>query len=262
MSRGKRSWLAKFMEQNAGLGRANNEPPSSIDEDWSDGGDDQGSDYWENYMGGPEDIELDTESENEADGEEEFDDEEYVEDNCNNNDFDDSLQDDCYEETTSRHDDTSEQEPPLDSTDKECYLKALTHAPEPIYGDNEVFEEKNIVLVDDEEGIQLFYSEELKEFGNELGFSFNVTTHYDASSAIKYLLKNKADLIISNIIMPGINGIEFLIICKKMWEQTPFIILSAMKEYNNDICSCAADSYVVKTTNLDELKSEIKRLIL
>ncbi len=113
---------------------------------------------------------------------------------------------------------------------------------------------KNILLVDDEESIHLLYSDELEEEG------YKVYSAYSGEEALEKLggLIN-VDLVILDINMPGMNGLETLRQIKELNPALPVILCSAYEEFKQDISSWASDEYLVKSANLDNLKAAVKR---
>ena len=70
---------------------------------------------------------------------------------------------------------------------------------------------------------------------------------------------NPPDLVLLDINMPGLNGIEVLRQMKEMRADLPIILCSAYPEYKQDFGSWASDDYVVKSANLDELKAVVRK---
>lgn len=114
---------------------------------------------------------------------------------------------------------------------------------------------KKILVVEDEGDLCLLYKEELSKEGYE------VTTVLDARSALELLQKECFDLIITDIRMPGKNGIELISQIMGMRKDIPIIINTAYQSYKEDFMTWAADAYIVKSSSLDELKAKIKELI-
>jgi DNA-binding response OmpR family regulator len=112
---------------------------------------------------------------------------------------------------------------------------------------------KKILLVDDEESIHLLYKEELEEDGYE------VHSALDGEEALRKYNIVSPDLVILDINMPGMNGIEVLRRLKEINPNLPVILSSAYNEYKQDLASWASDEYIVKSSNLDELKAAVKR---
>ncbi len=114
-------------------------------------------------------------------------------------------------------------------------------------------EKKRILLVDDEEGIQLLYREEFEEEG------FEVTTAYNGEEALEQFSQEPPDLVILDINMPGMNGIEVLRRMKEVNPNLPVILSSAYPEYKQDLSTWASEDYIVKSANMDELKNAVRK---
>lgn len=112
---------------------------------------------------------------------------------------------------------------------------------------------KKILLVDDEESIHLLYREELEEEGYE------VHSALSGEEALDKLKIIGPDLVILDINMPGINGIDALRQIKEMNPNLPVILSSAYQEFKQDLATWASDEYIVKSSNLDELKAAVKK---
>ncbi len=112
---------------------------------------------------------------------------------------------------------------------------------------------KKILLVDDEEGIQMLYREELEDDGYE------VISAYTGEEGLKKFKSESPDLVILDIQMPGMNGIETLRQMKMNNPELPVILSSAYNEYKQDLGAWASDEYVVKSSNINELKEAVRK---
>lgn len=112
---------------------------------------------------------------------------------------------------------------------------------------------KKILLVDDEESIHLLYREELEEEG------YVVHSALSGEEALEKLSIILPDLVILDINMPGMNGIDVLRRMKELNQNLPVILSSAYQEFKQDLASWASDDYIVKSSNLDELKSAVRK---
>jgi len=112
---------------------------------------------------------------------------------------------------------------------------------------------KNILLVDDEDSIHLLYQEELGEEG------YKIHSAFSGEEALEKLKNTEIDLVILDINMPGMNGLEALRKIKEINQSLPVILCSAYQEFKQDLSSWASDEYLVKSANLDELKAAVKR---
>lgn len=114
---------------------------------------------------------------------------------------------------------------------------------------------KRILLVDDEESIQLLYREEFEEEG------YVVDSARNGVEALAKFRENPPDLVLLDINMPGMNGIEVLRQMKEAQANLPVILNSAYQEYKQDFGSWASEAYVVKSANMDELKATIRKFL-
>lgn len=112
---------------------------------------------------------------------------------------------------------------------------------------------KKILLVDDEEGIQLLYREELEEEGYE------VISAYTGEEGLEKFKSESPDLVILDIQMPGMNGIETLRQMKMENPNLPVILSTAYNEYKQDLGAWASDEYVVKSSNINDLKEAVRK---
>lgn len=114
---------------------------------------------------------------------------------------------------------------------------------------------KKILLVDDDQGIQLLYQEEFQDEG------YGVSSAFNGDEALKIFSADQPDLVILDIQMPGLNGIEVLRQMKMINSTVPIILSSAYHEYKQDLGAWASDEYVVKSSDLTELKNTVRRLL-
>ena len=114
---------------------------------------------------------------------------------------------------------------------------------------------EKILVVEDEEGLRLFYEEELKSEGYE------VITARNGKEAIKQVEEGSPDLIILDIVMPVMDGMEALSRILRKDRKIPIILNSSYTGYRENFMSWAADAYVTKSTDLTELKNKIQELL-
>jgi DNA-binding response OmpR family regulator len=86
-------------------------------------------------------------------------------------------------------------------------------------------------------------------------------TVYDAEQALEVLNRERFDLIITDIRMPGRDGVELITQILGLRKDIPIIINTAYQSYKEDFMTWAADAYIVKSSSLQELKSKIKELL-
>jgi two-component system, OmpR family, copper resistance phosphate regulon response regulator CusR len=117
--------------------------------------------------------------------------------------------------------------------------------------------EMKILLVEDDPKISSFV---------KIGLESNnclVDTAYDSAMGEKLALSKKYDVIILDVIIPGISGFD---LCKKIRNNgnlTPIIMLTSLDSVEDKLTGfdCGADDYVVKPFSFQELFARIKALI-
>ena len=114
---------------------------------------------------------------------------------------------------------------------------------------------KKILLVEDEENLRLLYEEELKAEGYALVSAGN------GKEALRLLEEVKPDLIILDVVMPVMDGMETLGQIMGRKRKIPIIIHTSYPGYREDFMSWAADAYVSKSSDLRELKQTIRDLL-
>jgi len=114
---------------------------------------------------------------------------------------------------------------------------------------------KHILVVDDERHICELYQSELEDDG------YTVTVANSGLEALKAVETNPPDLIVLDIQMPGMDGIETLEKLVGSDKGIPIILNTAYSHYRDDFTTWGADAYVVKSSDTTKLKDEIKRLL-
>jgi len=112
-----------------------------------------------------------------------------------------------------------------------------------------------LLIVDDEKNILKLYEKEFKEEGHDVMIATS------GLEALQKLEKNAVDLVILDIRMPELNGVETL---KKIMEspsKPPIILNSAYTSYKDNFLTWAAEAYVVKSSDLTELKAKTREVL-
>jgi signal transduction histidine kinase/ligand-binding sensor domain-containing protein/DNA-binding response OmpR family regulator len=116
-----------------------------------------------------------------------------------------------------------------------------------------------ILIVEDDKDINHYIR-------NELRAQYRIRQAYDGKEALEYILKEKPDLIITDLMMPGMDGIN---LSKKVktninTEHIPIIILTAKSLEEDQIQSLetGADAFITKPFNTEILKTTITNLLL
>lgn len=116
-------------------------------------------------------------------------------------------------------------------------------------------EQKRILVVDDEENLCLLYRDELESEGYE------VQTVCDVATALKMVDADPPDLVVLDIRMPRMDGIEAMGRILGRRNNLPIILNTAYSSYKDDFRSWPADAYVVKSADTSELKRVIRRVL-
>ena len=121
-----------------------------------------------------------------------------------------------------------------------------------------------ILVVDDEKDIQPLFEQrfrrEIKK--GEIHFAFA----YSGEEALRYLANNnqEAVLILSDINMPGMSGLDLLGKIKKEYNEPPPVVMMITaygdKENYNTAMDLGADDFITKPVDFTELKEKIKTL--
>lgn len=113
---------------------------------------------------------------------------------------------------------------------------------------------KRILVIDDEEMITLLYQKELGREGYEVDAAGN------GGEALKMISEKEFDVIVLDIEMPDIFGLDILQEIRKCAPGSAIILNSAYATYKADFQSWLADDYLVKSSDLRQLKDRIKHL--
>jgi len=111
-----------------------------------------------------------------------------------------------------------------------------------------------ILIVDDDQNILRLYKEELEEDG------YTIVTASNGQEAMEQFEKENPDLVTLDILLPDVDGIKLLRQMKEKRPRMP-VIMSTAYDYRDDFAVWASEAYIVKSADLTELKSTIKKLI-
>ncbi|MCP4715565.1 MAG: response regulator, partial [Deltaproteobacteria bacterium] len=79
--------------------------------------------------------------------------------------------------------------------------------------------------------------------------------------ALEVFARSAPDLLVIDIKMPGMDGIELLRHIREISKNVPAILCTAYGEYKQNFETWASDAYVVKSANLENLLKKIKELL-
>lgn len=118
---------------------------------------------------------------------------------------------------------------------------------------------KTILVVDDSNSIRESVSFFLEQSG------FNVKKAIDGKDALKYLSGEKLDMIITDLHMPNMNGIELISNVRKLenYSRLPILLLTTetLKERKLEAKKAGATGWLNKPFDKDNLMKVIKKLI-
>lgn len=113
-----------------------------------------------------------------------------------------------------------------------------------------------VLVVEDDRNMRLLTSARLKDY-------YSVATACDGEEALEIIHKGGVDLVISDIMMPNMDGYELLKVLREEGFNMPFLFLTA-KENSSDMekgYALGTDDYITKPFSSDELLWRVKALL-
>ncbi len=114
---------------------------------------------------------------------------------------------------------------------------------------------EKILCVDDEAAILQLYEEEFSEDGYEVILAAN-----GREALIKYQSEHP-QLVIMDLRLPGMDGIDLLNAILGKDRQALIIINTAYPQYRDNFMTWGAEAYLVKSSDLSELKQEVREVL-
>jgi len=114
---------------------------------------------------------------------------------------------------------------------------------------------EKVFCVDDDPSLLRLYYEELSEEGYEVILAQN------AKEALTKFGKEKPDLVVMDIRMPVMDGIEALTAMLGKDRQVSVILNTAFPKYKENFMTWGAEAYVLKSSDLTELKQRIREAL-
>lgn len=112
-----------------------------------------------------------------------------------------------------------------------------------------------ILIVDDEPHLRLLYETELRRAG------FETMTAGNAMQGLEFVETMKPDLVILDIRMAGMDGIEAMQRILERNNSIPVVLNTAFSSYRDNYLTWAADAYVTKSSDVSELVSTVKGVL-
>lgn len=114
----------------------------------------------------------------------------------------------------------------------------------------------DILIVEDEQNLARFLELELTHD------NYNVDIEYEGQAGLDKALSNSYDLIILDLMLPNINGLE---VCRRVHQEqtTPIIIITAKSDTYDKVTGLdyGADDYIVKPFEIEELFARIRAVL-
>jgi DNA-binding response OmpR family regulator len=114
---------------------------------------------------------------------------------------------------------------------------------------------ETLLVVEDDVHQAELYRQELEEEGYEI-----VLAH-DGHEALRKLEEHKIDLVILDISMPGMDGIEALGKILGRDNTMPVIIHTAYAQYKDNFMTWTAEHYIIKSSDLADLKAKVREVL-
>lgn len=112
-----------------------------------------------------------------------------------------------------------------------------------------------ILIVEDDKNHRLLLTEGLEEEG------YTTSAAASATEALAKILATPPDLVVLDLGMPGMDGIELLEKLRQMDRRLPIVIYTGYSSSRASFMAWVADAYVVKRSCLGELKDTIREIL-
>ena len=112
-----------------------------------------------------------------------------------------------------------------------------------------------VLIVDDEPHLRLLYETELRRAGYE------TMTAGNATQGLEFVETMKPDLVILDIRMAGMDGIEALQRIIERDNSIPVVLNTAFSSYKDNYLTWAADAYVTKSSDVTELLETVNDVL-
>ncbi len=113
-----------------------------------------------------------------------------------------------------------------------------------------------ILLIENNKDLLWLYEEELRFEG------YQIVTATDGKDALKKVQEQPLDLVVTDINLPKMDGIETMGWILSKHKNIPIIINTAHSSYKDNFITWAADAFIVKSSDLTELKNKIKEITI
>ncbi len=112
-----------------------------------------------------------------------------------------------------------------------------------------------VLIIEDEKSLRTLYEQDLRRDGHD------VVSAATAKEGLEILEAERPDLIVLDIRMPGMDGLEAMGRILDRHPRLPVILNSAYSSYKDNFMSWAADAYVVKSSDTSELRARVREIL-
>jgi DNA-binding response OmpR family regulator len=112
-----------------------------------------------------------------------------------------------------------------------------------------------ILIVEDDKNQRLLLEEEFA------GEGYKVSIAANGAEALAFLERAMPDLVVLDLAMPGMDGLDLMGRLLGLNNRLPVVIHTAYSSYQDNFMSWAADAYVVKRSDLSELKATVRTIL-
>jgi len=113
-----------------------------------------------------------------------------------------------------------------------------------------------LLVADDEKNLRALYQLELE------GEGYDVETAANAAEVLEKIERTDFDVIVLDIQMPGMSGIDLLQKIMARDKRQPVILNTAYPSHRDNFMTWPADAYIVKSSDTTELKQAIQKVLV
>ena len=116
---------------------------------------------------------------------------------------------------------------------------------------------KQILIVDDDHLVCKVLEEIVKTFG------YKALVAHSAYAASKVISQEHVDMILLDLVMPGIRGTDFLRGIRRRGDKTPVLVISGsvQKDTARELLSSEISGIIIKPFHADRIKEDIRRVL-
>lgn len=114
-----------------------------------------------------------------------------------------------------------------------------------------------VCLIEDEEKVAAFIAKGLQEY------PYTVETAHDGATAMQLMQLHEFDIVIMDVMLPDINGIDLCRQIRRINKNIPVLMLTALDSIQNKVSGlqAGADDYLVKPFHFSELMARLEALL-